>query len=141
MLSDLVFWHENWTLFTSDCCICRKNNSNSETYLLNFLSVIEDILILLISGLCYLFTLFLSSYSTFYVFLFGCFSYISTFFLWEISSLFIGCVTNPLYNQVWLDKLMTLLMTGNRWCFIFRLILVIPKIKQNNYLRKENKRI
>ena len=65
VLSDLVFWHESWTLFTSDWCIRRKNNSNSETYLLIFLSVIEDILVLLITGLSYSFTSFLSRYSTF----------------------------------------------------------------------------
>ena len=109
MLSDLVFWHESWTLFTSDWCIRRKNNSNSETYLLIFLSVIEDILVLLITGLSYLFTTFLSRYSTLFVFLFGCFSCISTFSPWEISSLFIECVSNPLYNQVCLDKLVTIL--------------------------------
>ena len=109
MLSDLVFWHESWTLFTSDCCIRRKNNSNSETYLLIFSSVIEDILVLLKTGLSYSFTSLLSRYSTFSVFLFGCSSCISNFFLWEISSLFIECVANPLYNKVCLDKLVTLL--------------------------------
>ena len=72
----MVFWHENWTLFTSGWCIRRKNNSNSNTYL-NFLPVIEDILVLLITGLSYSFILFLSRYSTFSVFLFGCFSSIN----------------------------------------------------------------
>ena len=41
------------------------NTSNSKTYLLNFLSVIEDIHVLLITGLNYSFTLFFSKYSTF----------------------------------------------------------------------------
>ena len=53
VLSDLVFWHESWTLFTSDCCIHQKNNSNSKTFLLTFLSVIEDIPVLLITGFSY----------------------------------------------------------------------------------------
>ena len=49
------FWHENWALFTSNCCSRNRNNSNSKTYLL-FLSVIEDIYLLLITCLshpCY----------------------------------------------------------------------------------------
>ena len=99
VLSDLVFWHESWTLFTSDCCIRWKNNSKSKTFLLNIMSVIEDILVLLIAGFSYYFTSFLSRYSTFSVFLFCCISCISTFSPWEISSLFIGCVTNPLCNR------------------------------------------
>ena len=53
VLSDLVFWHEIWTLFNRDCCICRENNSNSKTFSLNFLSVIEDILVLLTTGFSY----------------------------------------------------------------------------------------
>ena len=49
------FWHENWALFTSNCSLRNRNNSNSKTYLL-FLSVIEDIYLLLITCLshsCY----------------------------------------------------------------------------------------
>ena len=109
MLSDLVFWHQKGTLFTSDCCILRENNSNSKTHLLNFLSLIEYILVLLITGFSYSFTLFLSKYSTFSVFLFGCFSCISTFSPWEISSFFMRCITNRLYSQFCLDKLVALL--------------------------------
>ena len=63
------FCQENWTLFTSDSCICKRNNSNSKTYLLNFLSVIEDKHVLLITGFSYSFTLLFSRYSTFNVIL------------------------------------------------------------------------
>ena len=46
-------WLRNWTLFTSDCCLRNRNNSYSKTHLLIFLSVIEDIYVLLISGFGY----------------------------------------------------------------------------------------
>ena len=98
------------------------------------MSVIEDIHVLLKTG-CYSFTSIFSRYSTFSVILLDCFSCISTFSPWEISLLFIRCVTKLLYNQVCLKKLTKLLMLRDRWCFIFRLTLVIIKIKQSNYLR------
>ena len=66
MLSDLVFWDENWTLLTAIAVYVRKIIVISETYLLNFLSVIEDILVLLITDLNCSFTSFLSRYSTFF---------------------------------------------------------------------------
>ena len=46
-------------------CLRNTNNSNSKTYLLIFLSIIEDIHVLLITGLSYSFTLSFSRYSTF----------------------------------------------------------------------------
>ena len=89
LTTNLITWY-----LTSDYCIRKRKNSNSKTYLLNFLSVTEDIHILLITVFSYLFILFFSWYSAFSVILFGCFSCMSTFSLWEISSFFIGCVTN-----------------------------------------------
>ena len=59
----VLICHENWTLFTTDCCIRKRNNSNSKTCFLNFLSLIEDVThVLLITGLSYSFSLFVSRY-------------------------------------------------------------------------------
>ena len=56
-----------WKMNTiySDCRIHKRNNSNGKKYLLNFLSVIEDIHVLLIIGLSYSFTSFFYRYYTF----------------------------------------------------------------------------
>ena len=51
------FWHENWTIFTCDCCL---RNSNSKTHLLIFFFVIEDMYVLLITIFSYSFTSFYS---------------------------------------------------------------------------------
>ena len=62
------FFHENWTLFASDCCLRNRNNNNSKTHLLIFLlSVIEDIYVLLLTGISFPFTLFFPTYLSFSV--------------------------------------------------------------------------
>ena len=60
------FWHENWALFTSNCCLRNRNNSNSKTYLL-FLSVIEDIYLLLITCLSHPFMWFPVVHSLYFI--------------------------------------------------------------------------
>ena len=60
-------WHENWTLFTSDCCLRNRNNSNSKTNAPIFIFVIEDKYVLLIRGLSYSFNSFFFRHFTFSV--------------------------------------------------------------------------
>ena len=81
-----------------------KKTTLSKTYLPNFLSVIEEILVLLITGLSYSFTLFLSRYSTFSVLLFGCFSLHIYSFSVSNQLAFYRMCHKPAYNQICFEQ-------------------------------------